>query len=296
MAILNEENFSEVMADREDQCALRRLSSKKVEERKVRRSEFSNNPEPGWYVLDDKLKRGVKLARDKPHDVLFEDNLWMLLSRMGFRYLSRDRHCKIQYDSGSGAAQQVDVLAVDDECAVIIECKSAAGPGFKAATFKTEIEALGGKKPGLHREIRERFDKPNLKIAYVLATRNYTLKPGDLERLTTFKIHHFSDSDFEYYSKLVEHLGRAARFQFQADVFQNQDIPAIDSRVYAIEGRMGGLRYFSFSIEPERLLKLGYVLHRSKSIRVLPSYQRLIKKQRLTTWTIHLHASCACIG
>lgn len=269
------------MADREDQRALCRIRSKKFNERKVRRSEFSNNPESGWYILNDTLKRDVKLAQDKPHDVQFEDDLWVLLSKMGFKYLSRDRHCRIQYEGGSGAAQQVDVLAVDDECAIIIECKSAAGPGPKAANFKTEIEALGGKKAGLHREIRERFNKPNLKIAYVLATRNYTLRPADLERLRSFKIHYFSDADFEYYSELVEHLGSAARFQFQADLFQNQDIPEIENRVYAIEGAMGGLRYFSFSMEPERLLKLGYVLHRSKSIRVLPTYQRLIKKQRL---------------
>ena len=28
---------------------------------------------------------------------------------------------------------------------------------------------------------------------------------------------------------------------------------------------MGGHKYYSFSIEPERLLKLGYILHRSKA-------------------------------
>jgi DNA sulfur modification protein DndB len=45
---------------------------------------------------------------------------------------------------------------------------------------------------------------------------------------------------------------------------------------------MGGLNYFSFAMEPAKLLKLGYVLHRSKSIKVLPTYQRLIKRNRLT--------------
>ena len=270
------------MADREDQRTLIRSRAKSFQDRKVRRAEFSATPEDGWYVLDDSLKRDVKLAKDKPHDEQFEDNLWVLLSRMGFKYLSKDRQCKIQYDVAIGATQQIDVLAVDDECAVIIECKSASGPGPKPANSKTEIESLGGKKAGLHREIRTRFGKPDLKIAYVLATKNYTLKPADLERLRSFKIHHFSDADYDYYRELVEHLGSAARFQFQADLFQNQEIPEIENRVYAIEGSMGGLDYFSFSIEPERLLKLGYVLHRSKSIRVLPTYQRLIKKPRLS--------------
>jgi DNA sulfur modification protein DndB len=282
MTILNDENFSSVMADREDQPLIRRERLKTYFERRVRKSEFAK-PEDGWRVLDDSLKREVKLAKDKPGDLQYEDELWVLLSRMGFSYLSRDRTCRIQYEDGEGTAQQIDVLAVDDECAVIIECKCSISNAPRAADFKTDIEALGAKKPGLHREIRKRFNKPDLKIAYVLATKNYILKSADVDRLRALKIHHFSDADLEYYAELVSHLGSAARYQFQADLFQNQDIPEMESRVYAVEASMGGLVYYSFCIEPERLLKMGYVLHRSKSIKTLPSYQRLIKKARLSS-------------
>ena len=46
---------------------------------------------------------------------------------------------------------------------------------------------------------------------------------------------------------------------------------------------MGGHTYYSFSIEPEKLLKIGYVLHRSEAnSSMMPTYQRLIKKSRLT--------------
>ena len=45
---------------------------------------------------------------------------------------------------------------------------------------------------------------------------------------------------------------------------------------------MGGHRYYSFSIEPDRLLKLAYILHRNKAnSSLMPTYQRLIKKNRL---------------
>lgn len=45
---------------------------------------------------------------------------------------------------------------------------------------------------------------------------------------------------------------------------------------------MGGFKYYSFSIEPERLLKIGYVLHRNEANKnMMPTYQRLIKKNRL---------------
>lgn len=45
---------------------------------------------------------------------------------------------------------------------------------------------------------------------------------------------------------------------------------------------MGGHTYYSFSIEPEKLLKIGYVLHRSQANNsLMPTYQRLIKRKRL---------------
>ena len=280
MAVLVDENFSELIADRDGQKGILLRRTKPFIQRKVRKAEFSE-PGDGWYILNDKLKKDVALAKDKPQDEVFEDEVWALLSKLGFRYLSSDRHLKIKYDKEDGASQQIDVLAVDDECALIIECKCAKGSVSKVANFKTEIESLGGKKAGLHREIRERFNKPDLKIAYILATKNYTMREADLERLATFNIQHFSEVDLEYYQELVGHLGTAARYQFEADIFHHQTIPELDGRVYAVQGSMGGLPYYTFLIEPERLLKLGYVLHRSKSIRVLPSYQRLIKKQRL---------------
>ena len=281
MAVLEDENFSELIADREAQKVLLRERNKTYIERKVRKSEFSA-PDDGWYVLNDQLKRDVKLAKDKPEDEVFEDEVWGLLSRLGYRYLSANRQIKLRYNKEDGASQQLDVLAVDDECALIVECKCASGPVAKVGNFKTEIESIGGKKAGLHREIKSRFGKPDLKIAYLLATKNYTMRQTDIERLQSFNIIHFNEVDLKYYEELVGHIGIAARYQFEADIFSNQTIPEIDGRVYAVEGSMGGIPYYTFLIEPEKLLKLGYVLHRSKSIRVLPSYQRLIKKKRLS--------------
>jgi DNA sulfur modification protein DndB len=220
MAILNDENFTEVLADRETQPRLAVARRKDYIERRVRKAEFSK-PDDGWYVLDDTSAKHVKLAKPKPESERFEDRLWVLLSRMGFRYLSRDRNCKLQYADEEGATQQVDILAVDDECALVVECKCAEGGAPKPGNFKTEIESLGGKRPGLHREIRERFGKPNLKIAYLLATKDYIMKQADLDRLKSVQIRHFSDADLEYDAGLVDHLGQAARFQFEADIFNN---------------------------------------------------------------------------
>lgn len=61
-----------------------------------------------------------------------------------------------------------------------------------------------------------------------------------------------------------------------------QKVRNIDNRIPAIEGSLGGHKYYSFSIEPDKLLKIGYVLHRSEANRnLMPTYQRLIKRERL---------------
>ncbi|EKG8970688.1 DGQHR domain-containing protein, partial [Enterococcus faecalis] len=65
-------------------------------------------------------------------------------------------------------------------------------------------------------------------------------------------------------------------------LFSGQKIPELNNKIPAIEGKMGGYKYYSFSIEPEKLLKIGYVLHRNNANnQMMPTYQRVIKKSRL---------------
>lgn len=77
-------------------------------------------------------------------------------------------------------------------------------------------------------------------------------------------------------------MGTCSRYQLLGNLFANQEIRNMDDKIPAIQGEMGGHKYYSFSIEPERLLKIGYVLHRNEANKnMMPTYQRLIKKKRL---------------
>lgn len=280
MGVLSASELAQHMADRDTQPLLKRQRKLPFTQRSIRRSEYPPQLEEGWYPLKE-LKASVRVARDKEPDELLEDEIWTLFSDMGFRYLSADRTLVLRYGSASGERQQVDVLAVDDECALVVECKATAASEPRRASFKETIEAIGGKKAGLIRELRTVFQKPKLKVGFLVASRKYQVPQADLERMSAFGIRHMSDRDIDYYRDLANHLGEASRYQFHADLFSGQDIPELDSRVPAIEGRMGGHTYYSFSATPSTLLKLGFVLHRTKSVRLTPSYQRLIKKSRL---------------
>lgn len=280
MGVLGKDKLADLVADREEQPAIRRERKLPYMQRSVRRVELPENLEDGWYPVKE-LKASVRLGKNKPADELLEDEVWILLSEMGFKYLSRGRNLSIKYGSAEAEKQQIDVLAVDDECAVVVECKATLGTDVRRGNFKEAAEAIGGRRAGIINTLRTVFQKPKLKVAFIFATRRYQVPAPDLERMEAFSIKHLGDRDLDYYRELVAHLGEASRFQFHGDVFAGQDIPELDNKVGAIEGKMGGHTYYSFSAAPETLLKLGFVLHRSKSVRLTPSYQRLIKKNRL---------------
>ena len=142
MKALSIENFSQHLADRDEQKKMFKSKSLGYVVKPVRKSEYSGTPPEGWYLLDDSLKTVVKIAKKKSNDEFFEDQLWCLFHKMGFKYLSKARDCRISYSSKQGNSQQIDVLAVDDECAFVVECKSSKAETPVASNFKTELEAI----------------------------------------------------------------------------------------------------------------------------------------------------------
>ena len=234
----------------------------------------------GWSI-EKRYKSRVRMQKEKPIDIAFEDDVWVTFANLGFSKLNKDRRFFAPYSSEPKLTQQIDVFAADDETILFIECKATDGEP-KKGNFKEAIEALGGKKDGIITEIRKIFPDKKLKFKFVFATKNYVLSQPDVDRLKNFDIAYFDEEIIQYYKELSKHLGHSARFQLLGNLFSGQKIPEIENKVPAIEGRMGNHTYYSFSIEPDKLLKIGYVLHRNKANKkLMPTYQRLIKNARL---------------
>jgi DNA sulfur modification protein DndB len=236
--------------------------------------------EDGWE-MDREFKTSVRLKKRKNHDVRFEDKVWSLFASLGFTTLNKDRNLKIPYDkTNSVLTQQIDVLAKDDESILIIECKSAKRN--KKGDFKKELDAIKGNIDGIIKSLKEIFPDVKFKYKYIFATENYALSEPDEERLKVLNAVHFDREAIEYYLKMFDQIGLAARYQLLGNLFAGQEIPEMDNRIPAIRGKMGGHTYYAFSIEPQKLLKISFVLHRSKAnINMMPTYQRIIKKNRL---------------
>jgi DNA sulfur modification protein DndB len=231
----------------------------------------------GW-VVDEELKHRTRIRKEKPHDQAFEDRVWATFARLQFPLLNRDRTFELSYGNATSERQQVDVFAADEEVVLIVECKSTEA--VRSGQFKKEIEAIAGQRGGIIRRIRKEY--PDRKVKFILATNNFTVSKQVVERIEGADIAHFTEDTVDYYLRLAEHLGAAAKYQLLGALFAGTKIPNLEPTVPAIRGSMGGHSYYSFAIEPARLLKMCYILHRNQAnSAMMPTYQRLIKKSRL---------------
>ena len=244
-------------------------------------AEYDDLIEDGWE-LEKEFKTSKRLKKNKSHDVLFEDKVWSLFASLGFRLLNKNRNLELPYiKSNSKQTQQIDVFAKDDETIIIVECKSTKEEN-KRGDFKKDLEAYKSKIGGIRTTINQLFPDQKLKFKFIFATENYSISEPDQDRLNNINGVHFDDDVIEYYINMHKQVGLASRYQLLGALFGGQEIPEIDNKIPAIKGKMGGHTYYSFSIEPEKLLKIGYVLHRNKAnINMMPAYQRIIKRSRL---------------
>lgn len=234
----------------------------------------------GWEFEKD-FKKSVKMRMKKPHDIEFEDTVWSLFALMGYKFLNRDRKFELPYDKNNESlTKQIDVFAKDDETILVIECKSSESN--KRGDFKKELESYKGILDGLRKSIQRLFPNKKHKIRFILATNNLSISSEDLERLKNLNGIHLNEQTINYFFDLHSQIGSASKYQFLGNIFEGQEIPEMENKIPAVRGKMGGHTYFSFSTEPENLLKICYVLHRNKAnINMMPTYQRLIKKSRL---------------
>ena len=254
------------------------ISFKSEELRNKIREEYEQD---GWEFEKD-FKNSIRMKKIKDHDILFENKVWTLFANLGFVFLNKGRDFSIPYDKENPKnTQQIDVFIKDNECVIYIECKSSESLK-PTGDFKKDLEAWKEKKGGIEKSIQQLFPSEKLRTKFLFATQNHGMGPTDLERLANIGGFHFDENKIKYFIEMHKQLGGVAKYQLLGYLFAGSTIPELDNKVPAIQGKMGGHTYYSFSIEPEKLLKIGYVLHRTKANDdMLPTYQRLIKKARL---------------
>jgi DGQHR domain-containing protein len=237
----------------------------------------------GWQ----KYREGattVRLIRKKAKSVLLEDRVWCLLYRMGFTHLSGEGGAQLLVDpkSEDGAYNQIDVVGLDPEVAVAIECKSAEQPR-KYGDFQKNLAKHALIRQRFANSVSVQFPAPHKRVPIlVIFTWDFILTDNDIQRAKNESVVLLNEKDLNYYELLAGHLGVAAKYQFFADMLPGKRVYGLELRIPALQSKFGKYTYYTFSIAPEYLLKIAYVSHRAKGKATdVDTYQRMIKKGRL---------------
>lgn len=276
MGILAEEFTGKLVKDKEVKAHLRVRSNAFVFETVDKRL-LDDYDLSEWSEYKEN-KKSVILKKQKPHHVVFEDRVWTILAKMGFTILNNKGFRLPYVDDETIPGKQIDAFAADDETIIVVECKSAEV--MKKMHFSKELNEYDRVISGGNRVLKKAFSDKH-KIRYIFATNNINLSDNDRTRLKELQMFHFNQDDINYYEQLLQRVGSAAKYQLLARLFKDIDIPAFENKIPAIRGQMGKNYYYSFSIEPEKLLKISYILHRVNVNDNLRGYQRLVKPNRL---------------
>lgn len=198
---------------------------------------------------------------------------------MGFNHLSGDGGAFLVAGT---LKNQIDVVGIDAEIAVAIECKSSETVS-KRPRFQEELSKHNDMREEFTKSIRAQYSTQyKRQIVLAMFVQNSYLSQTDKDRAEQKNVVLFDDNDLRYYEELVKHIGQAAKYQFLSDLVPGKTIQGLKIRIPAIKTKMGGYNCFTFSMSPEYLLKISYVSHRSRGKKSdAPTYQRMVQRSRL---------------
>ncbi len=174
---------------------------------------------------------------------------------------------------------QLDIVGIDNELIVVIECKSAE-TFSKRPKFQDELAKMSQMKERTSRAVHEQWPK-NYKrqVVQLFFLQNINLSDSDRERARLLNVFLFDEQDLDYYEKLAAYIGPAAKYQFFADILPGKVISGLKIKVPCVRTKMGSYNCYTFPIAPDYLLKISYVSHRSKGkASDINTYQRNDRK------------------
>lgn len=235
----------------------------------------------GWLV-HKKNNTSVQLRKIKPHNELYRDRVWSLLYKMDMRYLSGVDDLAEHESTSDELVSRI--VAVDQEISISLATLSM-GVYSNYEGFHGVLSDLSLEREKLVKLVSKRWpveQKRNTVLAVFL--NDVAISEGDREKAKALNVLLFDEQDLDYYEKLVNHIGPAAKYQFFADMLPGKTIPGLSIKVPAVRTKMGKQTCYTFPISPEYLLKISYVSHRSKGkASDVHTYQRMLAKGRLGT-------------
>lgn len=232
----------------------------------------------GYSVVRSSARK-TTMTRKKDHGVQFEDDIWCLFYKLGFRILNGDEKLVVQWGPNKEDTQQLDVVAVGDDAIFVVECKAAQISANHS--FKTELNKMEQYMAGVADALQQIYGMDK-RVKFLFASRNYRINDEDLARMANTGIFHLNDNSYNYINNLIKSYKESVIYQFYGLMFKDELINDEAIKIPVLKGKMGERDYYIFSIEPSTLLKIGFVLHRTRvNDSMAPTYQRLLVPSRL---------------
>ncbi len=243
----------------------------------IKKEEISEYESKGYTLLNKtKYKANMKIL--KPEIEIAYNQTLKTFCEMGFNIIPSLSH---SYTDSVENISDFCFIASDNETVLIIYYIYTEKKR-EISDFKELLESIKFNYENLLNELKQLLGKEK-KYKVILSTKNYVVSASDEKTINDLKFFAMNDERLDYYSNLNKHLGQASRYQLLGNLFSGQKINNLNEVTPAIRGKMGGKTYYSFSIELDKLLKIGYILHRTDANKNdMPTYQRLVKKQRLS--------------
>lgn len=238
----------------------------------------------GWQVTR-KTRKSVSLRKPKESRLVLENRVWTLLYRTGFEYLSVDGGAELDVHGNGHTSTKVHLPVVGIDADVATVCVPLfCDQSEMARRFTETVELLKTIQLPFITAVNQQYSNASQKRHSALAifVPNDSLTQESKRQASAAKISVLEERDLSYYTELTAHLGKAAKYQLLADLLPGKQIPGLKIRVPAIKMRMGPYTCYNFCLQPEYLLKIAFVSHRSRGTDSdLLQYQRMIKKARL---------------
>lgn len=253
-----------------------RQSRRTVEQVSVAATQVPEFQAAGWEVFRAGRTR-VRLQRERSLSELVELQTWRVMYQCGFHRLSGDGGAKLI--RGERVENQLDVVAYDEESAVVIECKSSE-VGATNIDVQAELAVLSEHRNAVRQILngdRQRGDR--LKVGAILVLYDVPFTDADRRRAEEMKITLFDTQMVEYYDRLAGFIGSSARYQLLGEVFRGQDVSGLSLKLPAVAFDLGSSKAYCFAIRPADLLKVSFVAHRGRG--AFGTYQRMVSRKRL---------------
>jgi DGQHR domain-containing protein len=269
--------FEGELVQGEELARTARLRRRAHHEITVSKADVGSYQEQGWQLRREG-KTSVRLWKEKSTAEQLEDKVWLLFWSMGFAQMNKGRDFRIW---AGPKKKQVDVFAMDEHYAIVVECKSSDAQSGHVAT--SDIHELLGLRGDIAISVKKAYAGESPQVHFVFATRGLAWDSEQLQLAKEKGIAVCRDADLQYYDGVVKCLGRAAKYQIFSILFPADQVPG-PVHVPAICGKYGKVRYFCFAAHPEDLLRIAYVHHRRSTPEELAgSYQRMLSGSRLRT-------------